>query len=179
MCRLELSISFCMRLLFCCLIALILLGWKAGSGEKLPPKQSALELDSLPTRGQLIGELDSIYSSAVHADSTKAFFKSGAAQEAWMGRWQEMLYELGDSLHSYGLRWDGKVRVFIRTYFNAAGRIDYFLYSIKEAGPGYPGAKMRDSMRTVFRHFAATYALDSPIGATVVQCGPIILAPAD
>ncbi len=90
-----------------------------------------------------------------------------------------MLYDLSDSLQSQGIKWDSKVRIFTRTYFNGTGGIDYFLYSIKEARTGYPGPSMRDSMRTVFRRFASAYRLDSVIGAPIVQCGPMVLAPAD
>lgn len=90
-----------------------------------------------------------------------------------------MLYDLSDSLQRYKLKWDDRVRIFTRTYYNSAGGIDYFLYSIKETRPGYPSREMQDSMRTVFRHFAATYRLDSAIGRPIMQCGPMVLAPAE
>jgi len=166
-----------MRLLFCYVVALLFLGWTVDSEVKLPPKRTTLELDSLPAHSQVISTLDSVYISAIHVDSSKAFFKTESSQEAWVARWQNMLYALGDSLTSHDVQWNQKLRITSRVYFDEQGRIDYYLYSIKETSPGYPGQGLCDSLRTVLKSFVQTYRMDTVIGGKVAQCGPVSLMP--
>ena len=142
----------------------------------LPPR-GAIDLDTAGVSANL-DTLDALYGDAINvANSAKAFFKTEAAQEAWMQHWQTLLYALGDSLIAHGINWDQKLRIFSRVYFNEQGRIDYYLYSIKETSPGYPGPGLRDSLRILLNSFAKTYRMDTAIGGKVAQCGPVSLMP--
>ena len=140
-----------------------------------PPPPGALDLDTL--RSATYGVLDSVYQSAMHVDSSRAYFKSEAAQDAWFRRWQTMLYALSDYLKQNGVTWNNELRIFSRVYFNQQGGIDHYLYSIKQTGPGYPGPALRDSLRMLLTSFTETYRMDSAIGGKVAQCGPVVLMP--
>lgn len=117
------------------------------------------------------GRLDSLYRSAIHVDSTQAVFQD---QQRFIDAYARMLQELGTYLHAHDFEWPGPVRGFNRIYFNADGRVDHFLYSIR---PGQISAEQEARFGELLGDFVKDYRFPLPAPERFAQCGSVVYQP--
>lgn len=131
--------------------------------------QKAISFENLQTAGLSLAELDSVYRNAVHSDPAKAVF--GGQEELFTKSYAEMLRAFNQYLHEHQFQWGKDMRCFNRVYFDADGRIAYFLYSFRNAEIVPEKAKQFD---TLLNEFIKSYVF--PLKATVKfsQCSPTI-----
>ncbi len=91
----------------------------------------AMSIDSASAKGISVEQLDLDYKSALHADSTKAVFKSEQEQAQLRKAYIQLLQDLSTFLKQHDFKWDKTTKCFQRIYFNADGKIDYFIYNFK------------------------------------------------
>lgn len=113
--------------------------------------------------------LDSLYKSAVNADSTLAVF--GDQQDAFVAAWSEFLGEIARYLQNHDLQWGAPARCFVRVYFNPAGQVDVFLYSFRE---GSVDASKEKRFGELLNGFLATHGFPLKAAVPFAQCGPVI-----
>ena len=119
--------------------------------------------------GQKISDLDSIYPSAMHVDTTIAVFH-GREQEFY-GAWISLLQDLGQHLADNDFAWGKPTWCFNKVYFNKDGKIDKFLFNFKK---GEVDEDKQDTFATLLTDFAKNYKLkiDSVADSNFSQCGP-------
>lgn len=121
------------------------------------------------SEGQKISDLDSIYPSAMHIDSTIAVFY-GREQEFYEA-WVSLLRDLAQHLAGNDFVWGKPTWCFNKVYFNKGGKIDKFLFNFKT---GVVEEDKQESFTTLLTDFAKDYKLkiDSPADSNFSQCGP-------
>jgi hypothetical protein len=112
--------------------------------------------------------LDSIYSSALHDDSTKAVFH-GKEKEFYAG-YVSMLTELNSFLKKNDFFWSKKTRCFNRIYFNKEGKIDYFLFNFY---PNQIEIEQESKFENLVSEFISTYQFPLTANRKFAQCSPV------
>ena len=88
-----------------------------------------LTFQNAEKQGISIKNLDSLYTSAVHADTALAVFKTEKEQDALQQAYVKLLQDFGKFLSENNFKWEKPTRCFNRIYFNSDGTIDYFLFN--------------------------------------------------
>jgi hypothetical protein len=83
-------------------------------------------------KGIRISDLDSSYKSALHRDSSQAVFYKD--QESFIKQYQQLVQELGKHLKQSGVELPTDTKFFHRLYFNASGKLEYYLFKFKDQG---------------------------------------------
>jgi hypothetical protein len=81
-------------------------------------------------KGMRISGLDSSYKSALHSDSLQAVFYKD--QDVFIKQYQQLVQELGKQLKQNGVELPAGTKFFHRLYFNASGKLDYYLFKFKD-----------------------------------------------
>ena len=127
--------------------------------------QEVMSLQAYKNIGQ-VTDLDTLYISCVHVDTTLAVF-GGVRMEEFMGHYQQFYRGLSSYLHEHGFDWEDTTRCFNKLYFHADGRMDKYLYSFN----GTLAAERQQR----FQELATSYLKDYrfPMSNTVPfrQCG--------
>ena len=133
--------------------------------------QRAFQHNDAPKYGIRTTQLDSIYKSAIHADSTLAVFKS---VEDVSTAYSSLLQAFGNFLSKNNFVWDQKTTGFNRIYFDADGSIDYFVYSFR-------GTQLSEEQLTRFNELLNLFIQDYHFPLTAkekfAQCSPVTYAP--
>jgi hypothetical protein len=124
--------------------------------------------------------LDSLYKSAVHADASKAVFKTEAEEEMMGQAYVVLLRDFGKFLKENNFKWDEPIGCFNRVYFNNDGTIDYFLYKFIN-GKSKPGAELSPEKEKEFNRLLNLFIQDHSIRITArekfAQCSPVTYQP--
>ncbi len=132
--------------------------------------QKAFPFKDAQLHGVEISELDSLYKSAIHSDSTLAVFQD---QEAVMKAYTQLLQDFGTFLYKHDFIWDHNVNSFNRIYFAPNGRIDYFIYTFRmELSDDQ--AKRFDEL---LNQFIAKYRFPLKAKVKFAQCSPVTYTP--
>ena len=133
----------------------------------------ALTINDAAKQGMSIKHLDSIYKSAVHADTSQAVFKSESEQQAMAEAYMNLLQNLGKYLTKNNFKWEKPTRGFNRIYFNTDGTIDYFLYNFS--------SEISQEKQTEFNRLLNLFIKDYKISLTAktkfAQCSPTTYIP--
>ena len=118
-------------------------------------------------------ELDSIYKSAIHSDTSLAVFKTN--EEVFIKAYQQLLFDLGKYLKSQNFEWEKTTKGFNRIYFNQDGNIDYFIYSFR---PEQLTAEQEKQFDALLKQFVTTYKFPLTVPCKFAQCSPVTYTPA-
>ena len=133
--------------------------------------QKAFQHSDAPKYGIRTTQLDSLYKSAVHSDSTLAVFKN---VEAVSNAYNSLLQSLGNFLSKNNFFWEQKTTGFNRIYFNTDGSIDYFVYNFR-------GNTLNEEQLVRFNELLNIFIQDYrfPLTANVkfAQCSPVTYMP--
>ncbi len=117
-----------------------------------------------------IVQLDSMYRSAVNVvDSSLAVFKTKEMSDNLIGSYQKFLRGLGKYLHENHFEWGKETKCWNRIYFNADGRVDYYLFDFK--------TDVRDEkterFKELFKSYASRHKIDISAPVKFAQCGHV------
>lgn len=147
------------------LIAIILL-------NKISNAQVVLNFDQREAKGIRSSQLDSIYKSGTHADSTLAVFASNP--EKYYEIYTKMLQGFGKHLTENNFIWEKPTNGFNRIYFNENGKVDYYLYSFR---PGQISKEKEMEFEKLLKEYFNTYQFPLPTKEKFAQCSPVTYSP--
>lgn len=128
-------------------------------------------------QGISLKELDSLYKSAVHTDTTLAVFKSEEGQEKVRKEYARLLNELGIFLADNNFKWERPTRCFNRIYFHTDGTIDYFIYNFPGEEETQPPKEMQDEFHRILTGFVKAYRTELEAEVKFSQCSPVTYHP--
>lgn len=115
-----------------------------------------------------IKQLDSVYQSGIHTDTTLAVFKDDV--EEYIGAYQNFIKGLGKFLQENDFSWENKTRCFNRIYFNPDGEVDYYIYQ-------FPPNVMKGEKEVEFQKLVKKYIQQTKFGLKsdipFAQCSPV------
>ena len=130
--------------------------------------QLATTFQDAEARGVRIQYLDSIYRSAVHADTAKAMFAGRETEVS--AAYVKLLQELGAFLKAHDFAWGQPTKGFNRLYFRADGTIDYYLYNFR---PGAITPEQEVIFRRLLGEFILTHKIDLRGRGPFAQCSGV------
>jgi|SRR5690554_4093911 len=136
--------------------------------------QVGLEFNEAKRQGLV--NLDSIYVSAIHSDTTQAVFKTKKEQEQMMHAYKQMLQDFGRFLSENNFEWKKKTQGFNRVYFNEDGKVDYFLFSFGRS-ENVPTKEEHKEFQRLLNLFIKDYQLDMIANTKFAQCSPVTFLP--
>jgi hypothetical protein len=128
----------------------------------------AMQFQEAEKQGISIKELDNLYQSALHSDSTKAVFR-GREKEFYQA-YVSMLTDLSTYLKKQGYLWGKTTKCFNRIYINKDGSIGYFLFNFKE---GVIDLAKEKEFKSLLGNFIKTYQFPLESKSNFAQCSPV------
>jgi hypothetical protein len=128
-------------------------------------------------QGVSIGLLDSIYTSAVHADTSLAVFKTETEQEALQQAYGKLLQDLGKFLSVNNFKWEKPTKCFNRIYFSPNGTIDYFLFNFIGKSENKPSENIQLEFQRLLNIFISNYTFSLNAKKKFAQCSPTTYMP--
>lgn len=128
-------------------------------------------------QGVSINQLDSIYKSAVHSDTSMAVFKTEKEQEALQKAYYKLLKDFGNYLTENNFIWEQRTRCFNRIYFNSDGTIDYFLYNFLGNPEDKPTESVEKEFQRLLNVFISDYKFSLTANTKFAQCSPTTYLP--
>jgi hypothetical protein len=117
-------------------------------------------------------QLDSLYKSAIHTDTSLAVFKTYEQQDELQKAYFQILKDLGKFLNINGLKWEKPTRCFNRIYFKEDGSIDYFFYNFLGNAEDKPSQEVQEFFKKILQEFIQNYKFALKADVKFVQCGP-------
>lgn len=136
-----------------------------------------LTFQNAEKQGISIKHLDSVYTSAVHTDTTLAVFKTESEQEAMQKAYIKLLQDFGKFLSENNFKWDKPTRCFNRIYFNADGTIDYFLFNFLGKPEDKPSENIEKEFQRLLNVFISDYKFSLTAKTKFAQCSPTTYMP--
>jgi hypothetical protein len=118
--------------------------------------------------GYSMQELDKKYKSAIGAGDV--VFK-GDDEQRLITAYTTMLHDLNKYLNENNFRWDSKVRIFNRIYFEPDGSISYYLVNLKSTGLDEEKQK---AFVNLLSNFIQHYKIKITANTRFAQCSPVI-----
>jgi len=113
-------------------------------------------------------ELDSLYPSAIHTDTSKAVFSE--RQDKFIDSYRSMMQKLGNFLHKNNFEWGERTTFFQRIYFNRDGKIDYYFINLRKTG--FSEAK-KEQLKKLLTNFSDNYKISLSTDMDFAQCSPV------
>ncbi len=120
------------------------------------------------TSGYSMQELDKKYKSAIGAGDV--VFK-GDDEQRLITAYTTMLHDLNKYLNENNFRWDSKVRIFNRIYFEPDGSISYYLVNLKPTGLDEEKQK---AFVNLLSNFIQHYKIKITANTRFAQCSPVV-----
>lgn len=121
--------------------------------------------------------LDSIYTSAIHADSSLAVFKTEIEEEELLQAYTKLLQDFGKFLSANNFKWEKPTKCFNRIYFSADGTIDYFLYNFLGSSENKPNEENQKEFDRLLNVFISDYKISITADKKFAQCSPTTYKP--
>jgi len=137
----------------------------------------AITFQAASSQGIIVKELDSLYQSAVHVDTTLAVFKSDVDQEKMHSEYVKLLQAFGVFLRENNFNWTQKTACFNRIYFNKDGGIDYFVYNFRGQPEEKPTPEQEKEFNRLLSLFIQDYKIDLKADRPFAQCSPTTYMP--
>lgn len=128
-------------------------------------------------QGISIKHLDSIYTSAVHSDTSLAVFKTDTEQEALQQAYIKLLQDFGKFLSDNNFKWEKPTRCFNRIYFSSNGTIDYFLFNFLGKIEDKPTGHTEKEFQRLLNAFISDYEFPLTAETKFAQCSPTTYMP--
>jgi hypothetical protein len=128
-------------------------------------------------QGISIKHLDSIYTSAVHSDTSLAVFKTETEQEALQQAYLTLLQDFGKFLSDNNFKWDKPTRCFNRIYFSSDGTIDYFLFNFLGKIEVKATENSEKEFQRLLNAFIGDYKFPLTAKTKFAQCSPTTYMP--
>jgi hypothetical protein len=141
-------------------------------------QKNALTFQAAEAKGLKISYLDSEYKSALHSDPSLAVFTSNEDQVKMQESYHKLLKDLGVFLSDNNFDWENPTKCFNRIYFNADGKIDYFLFNFLGAGGEKPNALKEARFQELLNSFIQDYQFPLKPDIKFAQCSPVTYMPA-
>jgi len=132
--------------------------------------QTALTFEQSARKGVPFQHLDSLYKSAVHADTARAVFKTSTEQAALQKAYAQFLKKLGAYLQANNFKWEKPVRCFNRIYMAPNGTVEHFLFQF---APGQISAKKEKQFGNLLNEFVKTNIFGLTANEKFAQCSPV------
>lgn len=145
---------------------------------QLSAQHLGMSFSDAQKQGVRVSHLDSMYQSALHADTSLAVFKTDSAQEAMTNAYVKLLQDFGKFLAQNNFAWEKPTRCFNRIYFNSDGTIDYFLYDFKGNPEELPSAEKQKEFNRLLNLFIKDYRIAVTAKVKFAQCSPTTYMPA-
>jgi hypothetical protein len=136
-----------------------------------------LTFQNAEKQGISIQHLDSIYTSAVHSDTSLAVFKTEKEHEALQQAYFKLLQDLGEFLSKNNFKWEKPTRCFNRIYFNSDGTIDYFLFNFLGKTEDKPTENSEKEFQRLLNIFISDYKFSLNAITKFAQCSPTTYMP--
>ena len=129
--------------------------------------QECMSGDDLDKRKSLL--LDSLFPSALHADSSIAVFFN--REDEFISAWNSFLLDFGIYLSEYDFKWSKTIKSFNKAYFNKNGTINTFVYNFRN---GDLTNEQAEHFQILLENFSKNYKLKIKENAkrNFSQCGP-------
>jgi len=132
--------------------------------------QIALTFEQSARKGVPFKHLDSLYKSALHADTTLAVFKTSSEQAALQNAYAQYLKKLGAFLQANNFKWEKPVRCFNRIYMAPNGTVEHFLFQF---APGQISAEKEKQFGNLLNKFVKTNIFGIMASQKFAQCSPV------
>lgn len=136
-----------------------------------------LTFQNAEKQGISIKHLDSVYTSAVHTNTSLAVFKTESEQEAMQQAYIKLLQDFGKFLSENNFKWEKPTRCFNRIYFNADGTIDYFLFNFLGRPEDKPSENIEKEFQRLLNVFISDYKFPLTAKTKFAQCSPTTYMP--
>jgi len=120
------------------------------------------------TSGYSMQQLDKQYKSAIGAGDV--VFK-GDDEARLITAYTTMLYDLNKYLNQNNFRWNSKVRIFNRIYFEPDGSISYYLVNLEPTGLDVEKQKAFVDLLSKFIQY---YKIKITANTRFAQCSPVV-----
>ncbi len=128
-------------------------------------------------QGISIQQLDSLYASAVHTDTSLAVFKTDKEQESLQQAYVKLLQDFNQFLFENNFKWEKPTRCFNRIYFSSNGTIDYFLFNFIGNTEEKPPENVEKEFQRLLNLFIEEYKFSLSAKNKFAQCSPITFIP--
>ena len=136
--------------------------------------QKALAFQVLEAQtGLSLAVLQEKYADGMHSEEERGVFPLSEHQ-AYNQAYQDLMQSLGDYLKQKGLVWPQTTRCFNRIYFNAEGKIDYFLYQFKA---DCISPELEAQFKQLLSEFIQNYRFPLKAPRAFAQCSPVVYQP--
>jgi len=136
--------------------------------------QKAMTFQEANEQNIRMTQLDSVYLSGIHSDSSLAVFKTN--QDEYIEDYQKMLQNLGEYLKENNFFWDKPTNGFNRIYFDKNGKIDYFLYNFS---PNQLTIEQEKRFKEILNKFIINYQFPLTAQTKFAQCSPVTYMPSN
>ncbi len=130
--------------------------------------QVVMTFEAAGASGLRVSELEQTYNVELGAEETLYCPPMDAHREEMMFR--EMRYQLADSLKAWGLRWNRTTVIKNRVFFDAEGKLDYYIYSVS---PPFASPSERIRFEEHITGFFTAYRLPCVPSTLVARCANI------
>ncbi len=140
----------------------------------------AVTFQDAAKQGIIMQDLDKIYKSAIHVDTSQAVFKTPEEQEAMGEAYIKLLQDFGKYLAANNFQWEKPTNCFNKIYFNTDGTIDYFLYNFKTSGTKTEDQLSQDKQlefNRLLNLFIQDYKIPLTSTTKFAQCSPSTYMP--
>lgn len=136
-----------------------------------------LTFQSAEKQGISIKHLDSLYTSAVHTDTSLAVFKTEKEQDALQQAYIKLLQDFGKFLYENNFEWEKPTRCFNRIYINSDGTIDYFLFNFLGKTEDKPSKNIEMEFQRLLNVFISDYKFSLTAKTKFAQCSSTTYMP--
>ena len=117
----------------------------------------------------IMNVLDSIYTSAMHADTALAVFKSDSDQQKMFEAYSMFLQDFGSYLTKNNFKWEKEVHCWNRFYFNKDGAVEHYMYHFNT-----PLEKTKeDNYKALFAKYIQNHKIGITANRKFAQCSPV------
>ena len=142
-------------------------------------QHTGLTFKEAESRGIKISELESLYMSAIHVDTSQAVFKTDKQQEVMSNAYVKLLQDFGKFLTDNNFHWTEPTKCFNRIYFKSDGSIDYFLFNFTGMGVNRLPAEKEIEFTRLLNQFIKDYKIQVTADRNFAQCSPVTYKPKD
>jgi hypothetical protein len=131
----------------------------------------------MANNGLSIKHLDSLYTPAVHADTSQALWKTPTGQQTFSAAYTAFVQEMGKFMSTNGLKWERPTKCWLGCYFGTDGRLDYVLFNFT----GKPDEKPSEDVQNTFKELLVRFSIDHAMVITSTlpfsQCSGVHFMP--